>query len=895
MTNKGPTDRRLTWLLRVVDLGRWLAPPSRRREWRRQWRADIQHELNWQSRHRLGTAGAMTLAVRTLGALRHAFWLRGHVRRLEMISQDVRYGWRSLSRNPGFTAVAVATLAVGIGANTTIFSLMNAVVLRPLAAHDPDQVVRIVARSGTGAAGASSRRFSYADLVDYRTRSTTVEAVVGVNLATYVFEAGNRSDQIIGEIASGEYFSLLGTRPVQGRLLGPADDVASAPPVAVISAPFWQRRFGGEPIVGRQVLLNRLSYTIVGIAEPSFVGSYVAAPIDVWVPIATAGRVLGEEWQVDRSQREFSLIGRLRPGITHAQARQDLQAIATTIARDFTPELNPIIDVTPGTLVAGDQRRLVLVFLSLLLGLVGLVLVIAAANVSNMMLARVLGRRRELAIRVALGASSGRLARLLVVESTLIAAAGGAGALLLAAWTARWFGNISPLPTLTLRLDLGLDARVVAFTIAATGVAVAILGLVGAMQVVRPAVAPALKEDAAAGSGGRAPRRLRGALAAVQIMVSLMLLIGAALFVRSLQQAARIDLGFEPRDVVAMDAGAFTGRSPDESVQMFEALLRETSTLPGAIAAVSTRAPLDISTPSVRVNSREPVDTAIATASPAASFLVVSPGFFDVVKTPIVAGRSFSDRDDASRPMVAIVNETLARRLWPDGDAIGRRLWMEAVASSGPCLVVGVARNSKYVTLGEEGQGHVYLPLAQHPRRGMTLLVRSPEPAERVAASMQAALQRVDPRLQGFFTRTLEEHVAVSRLPVRLAARVTAAVAVLAIALAVVGLYSLVSFIVAERTHEIGLRMALGAANRDVLRLVVGYGIKLAAIGLLIGIPAALGASRLLRSLLYGVSPSDPIVFVLGAAGVLAVCALASFVPAWRAMRVDPLTALKQP
>jgi putative ABC transport system permease protein len=884
----------LRWLLRIIDAGRWLAPPSRRRDWRRQWRADIWHEWDWLNRRARGrVAGRATLLARTLGALRHAWQLRLHVRQVEMISQDVRYGWRSLSRNPGFTAAAIATLAVGIGANTTIFSLMNAVVLRPLASRGADRVVRIVPRSGTGAAGASSRRFSYPEFVDYRTRTTSLETLAAVNLATYVLDADNRTDQLLGEIASGEYLSLLGARATHGRLLSASDDVAGAAPVAVISTPLWQRRFGGEPVVGRQVLLNRVSYTIVGVVEPSFVGSYVGAPIDLWASIATSGRVLGDRWEVDRSQREFSLIGRLRGGATRVQAQQDLQSIATAIARDFTPDLQPVIDVVPGTLIAGDQRRVAIVFLSLLLGLVGLVLVIAAANVGNMMLARVIGRKRELAIRVALGASSGQLARLLAVEGTLVAVGGGAGALLLAAWTARLFDNISPLPTLTLRLDLRLDTRVVMFTILAAAVAATILGLVGAFQAVRPAVAPALKEEAAAALGGRSPRRLRGALAAIQITVSLMLLIGAALFVRSLREAARIDLGFDPRGVVAMDVGAFTGRSAAESLQMFHSLLEETTRIPGATAAISTRAPLDSSTPIVSVNAGQAVETAGANASPSASFLIVSPGYFDVVRTPILIGRDFTQRDDASRTMVAIVNETLARRLWPRVDPIGHQLWMDAVASTAPCIVIGVTRNSKYVTLGEEGQGHVYLPFAQHPRRGMTLLMRSGEPAERVAASMQSALQRVDPQLQGFFTRTLDEHVAVSRLPVRIAAGVTAVVATLAIALAIVGLYSLVSFIVAERTHEIGLRMALGAANRDVLRLVLGYGMKLAAIGLAIGIPAALAASRLLRNLLYGVSATDPIVFAVGGAAVLAVCALASFVPAWRAMRLDPVVALK--
>jgi putative ABC transport system permease protein len=280
--------------------------------------------------------------------------------------------------------------------------------------------------------------------------------------------------------------------------------------------------------------------------------------------------------------------------------------------------------------------------------------------------------------------------------------------------------------------------------------------------------------------------------------------------------------------------------------------------------------------------------------SPTASFLVVTPRFFDVVKTSIVGGRGFTDRDDERGPMVAVVNETLAARLWPGEMAIGRRLWLEAGASPDPCIVVGIAKDSKYLTLGEEGRGHVYLPFAQHPRRGMALLVRSADAPDRVAARMQAALQSVDPNLQGFFTRTLEEHVGVSLLPVRLAAGLTTVVAILALGLAIVGLYSLVSFLVAERTHEIGLRMALGARAGDVLRMVVGYGLKLAGAGLLIGIPAALVVSRFLGSLLYGVSATDPLIFSMAAAAILFVSVLACCMPALRAMRVDPLTALKQ-
>jgi len=826
--------------------------------------------------------------------------------------QDVRIALRHLRKSPGFTIVAVTMLAIGIGVNTTVFSLMNAVMLRPLAAQEPDRVVRVVARIGSGAVGAAARRFSYRDFVDYRERSTTLEDLSGVNLATLLLTADNRTDQLIGEIASARYLPLRGIRASQGRLLTEADDRPAAPPVAFISDALWRRRFGAEPIVGRQVLMNRATYTIVGVAEPSALGSFIGAPVDVWLPIESSGSALGSRWNVDRSQRTLAVIGRLRPGVTPARAQAELQLIADGIAREFGGEtvpaspsgVGPVIDVLPGTLATGDQRRLAQMFLTLLLGLVALVLVIACANVGNLLLARVLGRRRELAIRLALGASRGRLARMLAVEGALVAAAGGAGALIISNWTGRALANISPLPTLTLRLDVRSDVRVFAFTALAALVAAVILALVGTLQAIKPDIAPALKEDATASMGGRRPARLRGALATVQITMSLLLVIGAALFVRSVGEAGAIDLGFDPAGVVVLDVDASAGRTNMESLGMFHEVLQRVERLQGVTAAaVSSRAPLDSSTPLIHVNAREPVTSAGESASPTASFMVVSTRYFDVVKTPMVAGRSFADTDDANRPAVAIVNEALAAHLWSGADAVGRRLWLEPAATTGirdegvrgsvPFVIIGVAKDSKYRTLGEQRQGHVYLPFAQQPRRGMAILVRAVEPSDRVSSAVQEVLRTVDPDVQGFFTRTLTEHVAVSTLPVRLAAGLATGVAALAVTLSLIGLYSLVSFLVAERTHEIGLRKALGADTVDVLRLVAGHGIKLVLIGLAVGIPAAIGSTRLLRGLLYGVSPTDPVVFAGVSIAVLIVATVACCVPARRAMRVDPLVALR--
>jgi predicted permease len=807
---------------------------------------------------------------------------------------DVRVAARGLRKAPGFTAIAVVTLGVGIGANVTIFSLANAVLLRPLASYEPDRVVRI---SGRWVNGAPVGRFSFLDFADYRAQSTALADLNGANLATLLLAADNRTDQILGEVVSGRYLSMLGARLVAGRALTDADDRAGAPPVAVIGEALWRRRFAQQPVIGRDMRLNTVSYTIVGVAAASFAGSFVGVPVDAWVPIATSGQTLGPGWNTDRSKRTLSLIGRLSPDVTPAQARADLQIVADAIDREFKPSVRlAAIEVSPGTLAAGDQRRLARTFLSLLLGLVALVLMIACANVGNLLVARLLGRRRELAIRIALGASRTRIARMLVAESVLVAGAGGVVAMVLSLWTTRAFTSITPLPTLTLRFHVEPDVRVVGFAVLATVASAVILGIVGAFQAMRPQIAPVLTEESSASIGGRSTMRMRSGLAAIQMTASLLLIVGAGLFVRSARNAESIELGFDPHGVVVLDIEASSRTTADSSRRFYDDLVRRVAALPGVESvATSSRAPLDSSTPMVRVNPREPVAATDDGASITASALVVGVRYFDVVKTPLIAGRTFTDRDLANTLGVVIVNETLAGRLWPGTSAIGRRLWLNPHTSAEPCIVVGVARNSKYLTLGEDPHGHVYLPFSQHSFPDVALLVRSVNPLDRTANQVQATLRALDPNVQGFFTRTLVEHVAVSRLPVRLATWLSLVVASLALALASLGLYALVSFVVAERTSEIGLRMALGADAREVLTLVLGYGVKLAALGLALGLPVALATSRLLGALLYGVSATDPMAFLIAPIIVLSVAVAACYIPARRAMRLDPLTALRHP
>jgi len=807
---------------------------------------------------------------------------------------DARVAVRQLRRAPGFVLAAAGMLAAGIGANVTVFNLANAVLLRPLARLEPDRVVRVTAHV---ASGLTTNRFLYAEFAELRSRTDVFGSLSALTQEAFVLAENGVRQEILAEIVSGDYFAILNAEVVAGRLITRADDHPGADPIVVLSEQLWRRRFNADAgIVGRTVVLNGVSRTVVGVASARFNGSFVAAPVDAWTPLATSSRELGADWPVDRTRRHLLMIGRLAPGVSVDQAQGRIQFLAAAFA-DLPKAIRiDRVNIIPGTLVFGQQRRMARGFLSLLLGLVALVLFVVCANVANLMLARLLGRRRELAIRTALGATRGQLVRLLAFESMFLSVLGALGALLLAKQTTSVLTAIRPLPTLSLRFDTRLDWRVLAFTFGIAALAAIVLLIAGAIQVTAPALRPALADDSGGSIGGGTRNRLRGSLVAVQVTVSLLLLVGAALFARSVRQAEAIDLGFDVRGVVIADADHIGRTDPAGALDFFTRVLRRLESDPAVQAvAVSTRAPLDSSTPITHFDATGPIAPGETSARPTASFLVVSPGFFDVIRMPIVEGRGFTNEDDGGAPAAVIVNETLARRAWPGHSAIGKRLWLDGQAAATPCVVVGVARNGRYLTLGEEGQAHVYLPYAQQPQAGMAVLMRSSDRPDRAIARIQDGLAAISPTVQGFFPRTLEQHAAVSLLPVRLASQLSLTVAVLGSVLATVGLYALITFLVLERTQELGLRMALGATPGALIALIVRYGMTLAAIGLAIGVPVALASTRLLQSLLYGVSPADPLSFAAVAVVVVLMAIVACAAPALRIVRLDPLTALRRP
>jgi predicted permease len=850
---------------------------------------------------RWGLARVIGMAVCDTARSAPGAWLRhrgaeigGWQPNLTGWASDARVALRQLRRSPGFVLAAAGMLAAGIGANVTVFNLANAVLLRPLARVEPDRVVRITAHIANG---LTTNRFLYAELVELRSRTDIFASLSALTQEAFVLAENGVRHEILAEIVSGDYLTILNAEAAAGRLITSDDDRPGADPVVVLSEQLWRRRYHADAgIVGRTLVLNGVSRTVIGVARARFNGSFVASPVDAWTPLATSARELGAGWQVDRTRRHLLLIGRLAAGVSVDQAQARIQFLTTALAD--VPKAIRIdrANVIPGTLVFGQQRRLARVFLSLLLGLVALVLFVVCANVANLMLARLLGRRRELAIRTALGATRGQLVRLLAFESLFLSVIGALGALLLASRTTAVLTAIRPLPTLSLRFDTHLDWRVLAFTFGIAAISAVVLMIAGAIQLTRPTLRPALAEDSGGSIGGGTRNRLRGSLVAVQVTVSLLLLVGAALFARSVRQAEAIELGFDVRGVVIADADHIGRSDAAGALDFFTRVLRRLESDPAIEAvAVSTRAPLDSSTPITHFDATGPIAPGDTSARPTASFLVVSPGFFDVIRMPIVEGRRFTINDAAGAPAAVIVNEILARRAWPGDSPIGKRLWLDGHAASTSCVVVGVARNGRYVTLGEEGQAHVYLPFAQQPQAGMAVLARSGARPDQAIARIQDALAAISPTVQGFFPRTLEQHTSVSLLPVRLASQLSLVVAGLGSVLATVGLYALISFLVSERTQELGLRMALGATPAALIALIARYGMTLAAIGLAVGIPVALASARLLQSLLYGVSPADPLSFAAVTVVVVLMTIVACAGPAIRIVRLDPLTALRRP
>jgi putative ABC transport system permease protein len=798
--------------------------------------------------------------------------------------RDLRYALRLLARSPGFTSVAVLTIALGVGPNTAVFSMVNAVLLRPLPYPHSERLVMIW--ETWKARGFDHLPVSGPNFLDWKRSSHSFEDMApAFTVPEYGFNltAGGEPERAQAAQAAANFFDVVGVRPELGRAFQPEEDQAGGRPVVLLSNSFWLRRFHGDrSIVGRGIGLDGISHTVIGVL-PAGVDSLVK--VDIWMPIA---RNLATD---PRNNHNFGIMARLKPGVTAEQARKEIDAIASRLAAEH-PESNEGLGATviPISEVASGPVRPVLL---VLWGAVGVLLLIACANVAALLLARGAARQREIAIRAAIGAGRGRVLRQVLTESVLLSVFGGAAGLALAWWcvdVARSF-----VPDMLPRLQaMTIDPAVLVFTLATSVVTGLLFGAAPGMRAARTDLNETLKETGGRGSVTGPGQRLRSVLLTAQIALSLVLLAGAGLLTRSFARLTSVDPGFHPENVLTMHLSfAPKYRTPEMRADFSRRLVEAVQKTPGVREAAAVNflpmrgrfLDLRISIVSFQIEGEAP---AVRGLEPMADFRSISPGFLDALGVGLRAGRNFDGRDDRDHKRVVLINETLARRYFPGQNPIGRTLLL-----NGSKEIVGVVADIRMNGLEKSLEPAIYAPLAQDTPPGFSMVVRASGGAEALAPAVRRAIFGVDPEQAVADVRTMQQVIDDSLIVRRLAAWLIAIFALLALTLAAVGIYGLVSYSMTQRTHEIGLRVALGASQWDVLRMVASRSIAIALLGTAIGLPAAFALSRLLGGLLYGISAADPGVFLAAPLALVAVAALAGILPARRALRIEPTSALR--
>jgi macrolide transport system ATP-binding/permease protein len=870
-----------------VHLCSCAAPSSRRGTWRAQWRADLWHYAQWLSTHQPGGRGIFALLARAAWCLPHAVTLRVEDWSLRMLSHDIRFACRMLTRRPAFTLVAILILGLGIGANATIFSWVESVVLHPVPGVDSSA---LIALHGT-TPSRDDLSFSYPNFTDIRAAQPDgIEDVMTFRGVSMNLRGDGEPRRVWGQLVSANFFDVLRIRPVLGR--GFVDSDASGPgaeQVAVLSHGAWQRLFSADPqIVGRVVTLNARPFTVIGVAPEGFRGTMIGLSLDVFVPITMQRAFMSGDRLPQRGNSFLQVYGRLAEGASLGRAQASLDVVAARLAKAHRENEGRGITIEP--LWRDGAAGLLLPVMATLTAVVGVVLLIACANLAGLLLARAAGRQREVAVRLAVGASRGRLVRQFLLESVLLATAGGIAGLVLATWTSGLLMTLMPPTPFPVAFDAGVNGRVVAFSIAMTFITALAFGLLPALRASRPDLSSALKEAAAAVGGGAARAKVRNSLVVVQVALSLLLLICAALFMRGLDRARGMDPGFSLRSGVMAAVDLLpNGYDAERGSAFHRLLLDRISALPLVQSAtMATNMPLDISRGSdmsVEIDGYTPA----ANEEVHALYNRVGPSYFETMGVPIVAGRALDAGDIEGRQLSVVINETMARKYWSGQDPIGKTVRF----GDGPAVVVGIASDGKYGQLNETPANYLYVPLAQFFRHDALLIVRTQGDPSAVIPALHREVAKLDPNLPLFDVRPVDEHLKLAVFIPRLASSVLATFGALALLLAVVGLYSVVAFGVAQRTREIGIRIALGATRAEILRMVLRQGMRLTVVGLAIGIGLAALAGQALRSQLIGVGPLDVVSFAGTAAALLLVAVVACAVPARRAARLDPVRALR--
>ena len=800
---------------------------------------------------------------------------------METLWQDLKYAARTLRKNAGFTAVAVLTLALGIGANTAIFSVVNGVLLRPLPYPDRDRLVMVWERSSQ--TGQVQNVISPANFLDWRAQNRVFQQMSVISWGVGTLTGQGEPESLRGRQVNAPFFEMLGARPALGRTFTEDDDRPGAPRVVVISDRLWKRRFGSDPgAVGRNITLNNETVTVVGVMPADF--RFLSEGGDYWIPIQLNP---AKDYRA-QSGRYMRAFAKLRPGVTIAQAQKEMDGIAARLSREY-----PAFDKDWGVTLVGLHEQMtgtVRPALLLLLAAVGFVLLIACANVANLALTRAMLRRREMAIRASLGAGAARLTRQLLTESLLLSLLGGAAGAALATWGVDLLLALGPQDIPRLQ-SVQVDGAALGFTLLvslATGV---LFGLAPAWHARRINFNQTLKEGGEKTEAGG--HRVRGAFVVAQVALSLVLLIGAGLLGRSFLRLQGTPTGFEPRNLLTMrvDLPGARYAKHEKEIEFFSEAVKRIAVLPGVEPAGGVVflpfSDMLAGTDFTIVGRPAPAPG----EAPITNVVVAMPTYFSTMHIPLRRGRLFSESDTAEAPRVFVVNESFARGFFPGRDAIGQRLVVD-MGDTVPGEIVGVVSDIKQTALDESEKPTVYYTFSHLPIGFMTLVVRSAAPRQQLAA-VSRVVRQLDPDLPLADVATMEELIADSVSQPRFHSLLILIFASVALLLAAVGLYGVLAYSVAQRTREIGIRMALGAAHGDILRLVVGQGLGLVALGLLIGLGTALGLTRFLSSFLFGVTPTDPVTYA-GVALLLAAVALAaSYIPARRAMRVDPMVALR--